>query len=268
MLGLSFARCGRSGEAVADEGESPLAPSGIVQAANSLIRPPLTRRPPSLASVRRMRPRRNHGVSTSSISNCRRSESRCGQPYRAKPRVCSSSATRRPIEWWPTFRLCSEPAIVSLSTTHAWFPRVSTGRRHRAGTVAKIEATLHKREVPDIWRAFIKPAKKLADGETVQFGSDADPPRRGLPRARGGGRGRAPLCLQRVRARPGAGAARRHAATSLHFETPRGRRGRSQPTTKPFSRASRGPSPRRRRVFTSRQHSSPRSRRGASRSCA
>lgn len=48
------------------------------------------------------------------------------------------------------------------------------GRRLRAGTEARIEATLHKREGADIWRAFLKPAKKVADGETIRFGSDAD----------------------------------------------------------------------------------------------
>lgn len=35
---------------------------------------------------------------------------------------------------------------------------------------AKIGATLHKREGPRRWRAFIRNAKKLRDGETIDFG--------------------------------------------------------------------------------------------------
>ncbi|HEX8301985.1 tRNA preQ1(34) S-adenosylmethionine ribosyltransferase-isomerase QueA [Sphingomonas sp.] len=35
---------------------------------------------------------------------------------------------------------------------------------------AKIGATLHKREGPRRWRAFIRNARKLRDGETVEFG--------------------------------------------------------------------------------------------------
>ncbi|MEO5867776.1 MAG: tRNA preQ1(34) S-adenosylmethionine ribosyltransferase-isomerase QueA, partial [Sphingomonas sp.] len=37
---------------------------------------------------------------------------------------------------------------------------------------ASIGATLHKREGPRRWRAFIRNAKRLRDGETVDFGSD------------------------------------------------------------------------------------------------
>lgn len=48
------------------------------------------------------------------------------------------------------------------------------GVRRRSGTAARIEATLHKREGPDLWRAFIRPAKKVAAGETIVFGTDAD----------------------------------------------------------------------------------------------
>ena len=54
-------------------------------------------------------------------------------------------------------------------------PARLSGTRRRAGTAAHIEATLHKREGADLWRAFIKPAKKVADGETIAFGDDDDP---------------------------------------------------------------------------------------------
>jgi S-adenosylmethionine:tRNA ribosyltransferase-isomerase len=36
----------------------------------------------------------------------------------------------------------------------------------------KIEVTLHKRETPDIWRAFARPARRLHVGERIQFAAD------------------------------------------------------------------------------------------------
>ena len=49
------------------------------------------------------------------------------------------------------------------------------GKRTRAGVAARVDATLHKREGASVWRAFIRPAKKVADGESIAFGADADP---------------------------------------------------------------------------------------------
>ena len=48
------------------------------------------------------------------------------------------------------------------------------GMRRRAESEARIEATLLKRTAPDTWRAFLKPAKRVADGETIAFGRDDD----------------------------------------------------------------------------------------------
>ena len=50
-------------------------------------------------------------------------------------------------------------------------PARLTGIRQRGEAVAGIEATLHKREDERSWRAFVRPAKKLAVGETVRFRS-------------------------------------------------------------------------------------------------
>ena len=44
------------------------------------------------------------------------------------------------------------------------------GVRVRGEAVARIEATLHKREGADRWRAFIRPAKKVNIGERINFG--------------------------------------------------------------------------------------------------
>ncbi len=46
------------------------------------------------------------------------------------------------------------------------------GRRHRGEASARIEIMLHKREAVDRWRAFARPAKKLALGETIVFGAE------------------------------------------------------------------------------------------------
>ncbi|RFB80559.1 tRNA preQ1(34) S-adenosylmethionine ribosyltransferase-isomerase QueA [Methylovirgula sp. 4M-Z18] len=48
------------------------------------------------------------------------------------------------------------------------------GIRRRGDAVARIEALLHKREGAHLWRAFVRPAKKLKVGERVQFGEDSN----------------------------------------------------------------------------------------------
>ncbi len=50
-------------------------------------------------------------------------------------------------------------------------PARLNGTRQRGEAVAAIEATLHKREGQNQWRAFVRPAKKLKIGETVIFTS-------------------------------------------------------------------------------------------------
>jgi hypothetical protein len=54
-------------------------------------------------------------------------------------------------------------------------PRPALGRRRAGrggGPEAKIQVTLHKRESADSWRAFAKPAKRLAPGERIVFADD------------------------------------------------------------------------------------------------
>ncbi len=43
------------------------------------------------------------------------------------------------------------------------------GLRRRGEAVARIEVTLHRRDAPDRWRAFVRPAKRLAAGESLAF---------------------------------------------------------------------------------------------------
>jgi len=53
-------------------------------------------------------------------------------------------------------------------------PARLSGMRRRGEAVAQIEATLHMRAGPDRWKAFLKPAKRVAVGERIQFGHDAE----------------------------------------------------------------------------------------------
>ena len=48
------------------------------------------------------------------------------------------------------------------------------GFRTRGEISARIQATLHKREGEDRWRAFVRPAKKVAVGERIRFGQDSE----------------------------------------------------------------------------------------------
>ena len=51
-------------------------------------------------------------------------------------------------------------------------PAQLTGLRRRDGSVAQIDAMLHMRVAPDRWKAFARPAKRLAIGDRINFGHD------------------------------------------------------------------------------------------------
>jgi S-adenosylmethionine:tRNA ribosyltransferase-isomerase len=48
------------------------------------------------------------------------------------------------------------------------------GSRRRGEAVARIEVTLHRRDAADRWRAFIRPAKRLAAGERLSFAAEGE----------------------------------------------------------------------------------------------
>jgi len=63
--------------------------------------------------------------------------------------------------------------LLILNDTKVIPAQLSGRREARAGGVeAKIEVTLHKREGADLWRAFAKPAKRIAPGDRIRFGED------------------------------------------------------------------------------------------------
>jgi S-adenosylmethionine:tRNA ribosyltransferase-isomerase len=63
--------------------------------------------------------------------------------------------------------------VVVVNDTRV-IPARLAGVRARGDAVARIEATLHKREGEDRWRAFVRPAKKLKAGERIRFGDPAE----------------------------------------------------------------------------------------------
>ncbi len=64
-----------------------------------------------------------------------------------------------------------DPGDVLVVNDTRVIPARLLGRRVRGEASARIEATLHKREGADLWRAFMRPAKKLKSGEVVAFGA-------------------------------------------------------------------------------------------------
>ena len=63
--------------------------------------------------------------------------------------------------------------VVVVNDTRVIPARLS-GIRVRGEAVARIEATLHKREGEDRWRAFVRPAKKINVGERIRFGETSE----------------------------------------------------------------------------------------------
>ena len=71
----------------------------------------------------------------------------------------------------PTFLRPGDVLVVNDAKV---IPAQLFGTRRRGDFVARIEATLHKREDSYRWRAFVRPAKKLKIGETIVFGGPAE----------------------------------------------------------------------------------------------
>jgi S-adenosylmethionine:tRNA ribosyltransferase-isomerase len=53
-------------------------------------------------------------------------------------------------------------------------PAQLVGVRRRGENVAQVEATLHMRVAPDRWLAFMRPGKRVAAGDRIHFGHDAN----------------------------------------------------------------------------------------------
>jgi len=53
-------------------------------------------------------------------------------------------------------------------------PARLSGRRIREDSTVAVEATLHRRLTPSRWTAFMRPGKRLKEGDRVRFGGSAD----------------------------------------------------------------------------------------------
>ena len=169
-------------------------------------------------------------------------------------RACSWSGPRPAsrIAASATCRTCCSRATCWCSTTPRSSRRGSTACACATETAARVEIMLHKRESADRWRAFARPAKKLACRRP-------HPLRRKLREH--GLRARAPRCRGRGERRGGRGgpALRRSPAPSSTRPSPASANcrcrptspasgrptTRTAPTTRPSTPGTRAPSPRR-----------------------
>lgn len=62
-----------------------------------------------------------------------------------------------------------EPGDILVFNDTKVIPARLFGTRRRGEASARIEVMLHKRDSADEWRAFLRPAKKLGLGETIEF---------------------------------------------------------------------------------------------------
>lgn len=62
--------------------------------------------------------------------------------------------------------------VMVFNNTKVIPARLTGRRRDRGEATPKIEVTLHQRKSSNRWAAFAKPGRKLAVGDTVQFGDD------------------------------------------------------------------------------------------------
>jgi S-adenosylmethionine:tRNA ribosyltransferase-isomerase len=63
--------------------------------------------------------------------------------------------------------------VLVLNDTRV-IPARLKGVRHRGESRVAVEATLHRRLAPSRWTAFMRPGKRLAEGDRVVFGEAAD----------------------------------------------------------------------------------------------
>ena len=69
--------------------------------------------------------------------------------------------------------LLSPGDVLVLNDTKV-IPARLEGTRRRGEAVAQVEATLHMRAGSDRWLAFIRPAKRVAEGERISFGHSGE----------------------------------------------------------------------------------------------
>lgn len=63
-----------------------------------------------------------------------------------------------------------EPGDALVFNDTRVIPAQLSGIRKRGEAIAQVDATLHMRIAPDRWKAFVRPAKRLIEGDRINFG--------------------------------------------------------------------------------------------------
>jgi len=92
----------------------------------------------------------------------------------ALPREAARLLHVAPSQPFGDFHVRDLPALIQPGDALVFndtkvIPARLEGKRRRDGAVAHIGATLHMRIAPDSWKAFVRPAKRLRQGETIIF---------------------------------------------------------------------------------------------------
>jgi S-adenosylmethionine:tRNA ribosyltransferase-isomerase len=67
-----------------------------------------------------------------------------------------------------------EPGDAVVFNDTRVIPARLSGIRDRGGLTVPVEATLHHRDAPDLWSAFMKPGKRIKVGDRIRFGRADD----------------------------------------------------------------------------------------------
>ncbi|MEW9808164.1 tRNA preQ1(34) S-adenosylmethionine ribosyltransferase-isomerase QueA [Mesorhizobium sp. ZMM04-5] len=67
-----------------------------------------------------------------------------------------------------------DPGDVLVFNDTKVIPAQLSGMRRRGDAVAHVDATLHMRVAPDRWLVFVRPGKRVAAGDRIQFGHDGE----------------------------------------------------------------------------------------------
>jgi S-adenosylmethionine:tRNA ribosyltransferase-isomerase len=93
----------------------------------------------------------------------------------AEPRDCARLLVVRPGQSFEDRVVRDLPGLLRPGDAMVFndtkvIPAQLTGIRRRGEAAAQIDATLHMRTGPDRWKAFLRPAKRVAPGDRISFG--------------------------------------------------------------------------------------------------
>ena len=97
----------------------------------------------------------------------------------AEPRDCARLLVVRPGRPFADFSVRDLPDLLRPGDALVFndtkvIPAQLRGLRRRGDAQARVEATLHMRVAPDRWLAFLRPAKRVVQGDRISFGHDGN----------------------------------------------------------------------------------------------